>query len=70
MLEAVSWIFAIIAVYGTYLNVKMDKRGFYFWLISNSAFCAINLAQAHLAQGFLFGIYLVLSVIGLQNWKK
>jgi hypothetical protein len=70
MLETVSWIFAIIAVYGTYLNVKMDKTGFYYWLVSNSAFCAINLSNGQLAQGFLFGIYMILSIIGLQNWKK
>jgi hypothetical protein len=70
MLESISWIFTIVALYGTYLNTHRDIRGFYFWLVSNSAFCVINFANNMLAQGFLFGVYTILALIGIKNWKE
>ena len=70
MLEFISWIFTSIALYGTYLNTQKDITGFYFWLVSNSAFCAINLANGMLAQGFLFGVYTILALIGIKSWKR
>ncbi|MCE5319439.1 MAG: nicotinamide mononucleotide transporter family protein [Parachlamydia sp.] len=69
MLEGISWIITFIALYGTYLNVNQDKTGFYYWLISNSCFCVINFLGGTVAQGFLFGIYTILSIIGIRNWK-
>lgn len=70
MTENISWGFALIALYGTYLNVNQDKRGFYFWLVSNLAFATINFLNGSMAQGFLFGIYFILSIIGLKNWEN
>lgn len=70
MLEDVSWIFTIIALYGTYLNINQDKNCFYYWLISNSAFSAINFYSDMKAQGFLFGIYTIMSIIGIKTWKN
>ena len=70
MIESMSWIFVIIAIYGTYLNAHMRRQGFYYWLVSNTAFCVINLGEGHLAQAFLFAVYLILAIIGLQNWKN
>lgn len=69
MIEQVSWFFAVIALYGTYLNVNQNKNGFYYWLISNSAFASINFYNGMWAQGFLFGIYTILAMIGIRNWK-
>lgn len=69
MIEITSWALTLVAIYGTYLNANKDPRGFYFWLISNSAFCAINFSYGMLAQGFLFGVYTVLAIIGIQRWK-
>ena len=70
MIESVSWILTIVAIYGTYLNANKDARGFYYWLISNSAFCAINFCTGMFAQGFLFGVYTILAIIGLQRWHQ
>lgn len=70
MIELISWFLTGIAIYGTYLNANKDCRGFYYWLISNSGFCVINLAIGSMAQGFLFGVYTVLAVIGIQRWGK
>jgi nicotinamide mononucleotide transporter len=70
MVESVSWILTIIAIYGTYLNANKNPNGFYYWLISNSAFCAINFVNGMMAQGFLFGVYTILAIIGIQKWKE
>ena len=70
MIEIVSWGLTFIAIYGTYLNANKDVKGFYYWLISNSAFCAINFCSGMMAQGFLFGVYTVLAVIGIKNWGR
>jgi hypothetical protein len=69
MIESISWIFTLVALYGTYLNTNSDRRGFYFWLTSNIFFSTVNFATGHLAQGFLFGVYTILAIIGLQKWK-
>lgn len=69
MIEQTSWFLAMIALYGTYLNVYQDKRGFYYWLISNSAFAGINFYLGLWAQATLFGIYTVLAIMGLKNWE-
>jgi nicotinamide riboside transporter PnuC len=64
-----SWIFVVIALYGTYLNSNQDKRGFYFWTVSNIAFSLINLENGQLAQSVLFFVYTILAVRGLLMWK-
>ena len=70
MLEQISWVFTVIALYGTYLNTQRDVAGYYYWIVSNGAFFAINLACGHTAQAFLFGTYVVLAVIGIKQWTK
>jgi len=69
MIGNISWLIAMVALYGTYLNVNQDKRGFYYWLVSNSAFCAINFYTGMWAQGTLFGVYTILAMMGIRNWK-
>ena len=70
MLEAFSWMIALIALYGTYLNANQKREGFYYWLVSNSAFALINFSDGKLAQGSLFFVYTILAVVGIKNWKK
>lgn len=64
-----SWIFVCIALYGTYLNSNQDKRGFYFWILSNLAFTIININNEMWSQAFLFLIYTILAVRGLVKWR-
>lgn len=64
-----AWIFVIIALIGTFLNANQDKRGFYFWIVSNIAFMVIELDAASFATAFLFFVYTSLSVYGLIKWK-
>lgn len=69
MIEFFSWICTAIAIYGTFLNAKKDVSGFYFWLVSNTAFCAINFFNACYAQAFLFAVYICLAIVGIKQWR-
>ena len=69
MLENISWILTIIAITGTWLNTCKDVRGFYLWLASNLSFSVINFSSGMYAQGFLFGVYTILAIIGIQRWR-
>lgn len=70
MAESFAWLVTAIALYGTYLNACGERKGFYYWLVSNACFCAINLGHAQYAQGFLFAAYFVLAIKGLESWEK
>lgn len=68
-MTTITWIFTFIALYGTFLNSLQKKKGFYYWIVSNIAFCVINLYYGIYAQAFLFGVYTVLAVQGIIKWK-
>lgn len=70
MLESFSWLLTIIAITGTWLNTCKDVRGFYLWLVSNLSFSLINFYSGMYAQGFLFGVYTILAIIGIQKWRS
>lgn len=70
MLRHLCWIFVLIALYGTYLNSNKDRRGFYFWLVSNTAFVVINFDAGMYSQSALFAVYTWLAIRGLMNWEK
>lgn len=70
MLENISWILTIIAITGTWLNTNKDIRGYYLWLVSNLSFSCINFANGMYAQGFLFSVYAILAIIGIQKWRS
>jgi len=63
------WFLTIIAVIGAYFNSRGAKKGFYFWLISNSGFMVYNYCIDELAMSCLFGVYLLISMNGLRCWK-
>jgi len=64
------WIFTIIALVGAYFNSLGDKKGFYFWIASNTAFALVNFEIGQYAQSFLFLVYLAISINGIAKWTK
>lgn len=69
-MTVITWILAAIALVGTVLNVRQDRRCFFLWLFSNGGFTAVNFARGDYAQGTLFAVYLVLAVLGARQWQK
>lgn len=69
-MTAVTWILAAIALVGTVLNIRQDRRCFYLWSVTNSGFAAVNFFIGQYAQALLFAIYFVLSLLGLRQWRR
>ena len=68
-MSIIAWIAVFIGLYGTYLNSNQNRRGFYFWIVSNIALAVVNLECGQMAQCVLFFIYTGLAVRGLARWK-
>lgn len=64
----ISWLFTAIALIGTYFNAQMEKKGFYFWLMSNAYFSYINFINEEYAIATLFAVYFILAIEGIRKW--
>jgi nicotinamide riboside transporter PnuC len=58
------------ALGGVILNIKKKKSCFYIWLVTNTAWAAVDFYKGIPAQGVLFSIYAVLAVWGIFEWKE
>lgn len=65
-----TWIVAIIALTGVYLNARGKWHGFLFWLVSNAWWCWHNFLIDEYAQASLFASFWLLSLYGIYNWRK
>lgn len=66
----ITWLLAIIALVGTVLNVRQDRRCFFLWLFSNGGFAAVNCGRGDYAQGTLFAVYFILAILGARQWQR
>lgn len=62
------WSFTGLALIGVVLNLKKDKRCFYFWSLTNAAFAVESFLVGALNMTFLFSIYFVLALWGIYKW--
>jgi len=67
---SLTWALTLCALYGTYLNAKKKREGFYWWVVTDAAFCAVNWTIDQYALSALFFIYTLLAIKGLREWKK
>lgn len=65
-----TWLIVIVAMLGTVLNVKRDRRGFILWIVSNLALAVINARGGEWAQATLWIVYVVMAVWGWVSWGK
>ncbi len=64
------WLLAFLSVVGVVLNVRKDRRGFIFWMVSNAGWIVIDWMHGIYAQSVLFMIYFFLALWGWFRWKK
>jgi predicted membrane protein len=58
-IEVLNWVATVVAIFGTYLVSNFNRKGFFFWVVSNTFFCFYNLFYLKNFAGFaLFAIYL------------
>jgi hypothetical protein len=61
-------VFVIIALLGSICNATMRvKLSYVLWLVSNVFLACYNFCIREYSQAFLFGAYLITSMIGLKN---
>jgi nicotinamide riboside transporter PnuC len=65
----IPWILVVVALVGTVLNVRGDRRGFLFWLVSNLGLAVMNALAGSWAQAALFAVYFGLAAWGWWVWK-
>ncbi len=70
LMDATTWVLAILSLAGVWLNIKKDKKCFYLWIIANFGWIAIDIKADLYAQAALFGVYTVLSVYGIYAWSR
>jgi len=65
----IPWTLTIIALIGAWLNSQGEKRGFYYWCLSNVGFSVYNAWIGEYAMCALFFAYLLITVNGMRKWK-
>ena len=65
-----TWVLAALSIIGVILNVRKDRRGFAFWMLTNFGWAAVDFSHELYAQGVLFVVYFFLALWGLVSWKK
>ena len=70
MFELFTWIITAISIIGVILNAQKKIGGFYFWMVTNLAWVAIDLYTGIFAQAALFTFYFVMCFYGVYAWKK
>jgi hypothetical protein len=63
------WLLTLIALYGAYLVSNQEKKGFYWWVVSNTGFAVYNASIGQIAMAVLFCAYLGITINGLRKWK-
>jgi nicotinamide riboside transporter PnuC len=64
-----TWLLTVISLIGVVLNIRQDRRCFYIWTGTNTAWAAVDFHKGLHAQAAMFVVYLVLAVWGIYSWK-
>jgi nicotinamide riboside transporter PnuC len=65
----IPWLLTGIAMAGAIYNSEGSKKGFYYWIISNTGFAVYNACIGELAMAVLFSLYLLITINGIRTWK-
>ncbi|HBJ74014.1 MAG TPA: hypothetical protein DDY86_00395 [Syntrophaceae bacterium] len=64
-----TWLLVVLALIGTVLNVRQDRRGFLFWGVSNTGLAVANVGLGEWAQAALWLTYVGMAAWGWYAWK-
>lgn len=66
----VTWLLAALSLVGVVLNILHSRWSFGLWFITNLSWAWVDFSRGISAQGCLFVIYAVLSVVGWLKWSE
>ena len=64
-----NWLFVLINLFGSFLNVKKRVSGFLCWAICDMYFMLYSLYREEYSQVVLFFIYFLFAVYGIYQWQ-
>lgn len=70
MIANLMWLVTGLSIVGTILNIKKMQVSFVIWLITNTLWFAYDLWLGAYAQSALFGVYIILAIVGIREWRK
>ena len=65
-----TWVLTIASIVGVVLNIKKHRLCFLIWAITNFMWAIVDYQAGLYAQSALFGIYFLLALYGLWEWRK
>ncbi len=64
-----TWAITLASIGGTVANIYKQRWAFFIWLMTNSIWLIIDFRAGLYSQAFLFGVYVLLAVWGLYQWR-
>ena len=64
-----TWLVTFASIVGTIANIKQRRWCFHVWLVTNLIWMVYDLAIGATAQAALMGVYALLAVWGLREWR-
>lgn len=65
-----TWLLTIASLIGVVMNIRLDRRCFYIWTVTNACWCLVDYHKGLYAQAALFAVYFLLAVYGVYEWEK
>jgi uncharacterized membrane protein YiaA len=65
-----TWALTAVSLFGTMLNIRLDRRCFYIWSVTNASWMMFNLLIGQYAQAFLYLVNFALSIYGAIEWQR
>jgi nicotinamide riboside transporter PnuC len=70
MTDLLHWMIVIASLVGVVLNIHRLRACFAIWLITNTAWCIVDVSHGLYSQATLQAVYAGLSVYGLIQWGR
>lgn len=69
MIDLLLWIGTIFGILGAvFVAIKKPGMGQLFWVVGNPSLIIANVIENRWSQVFLFGVYMIITIIGLYNY--
>ncbi len=65
-----TWTLTGLGIAGALLNALRRRSGFFVWAVANSGWIWLHAYRGRTAEVVLFGVYLVLALVGIVNWRR
>lgn len=66
----ISWITTVLALIGTFLNVKKINLCFWFWIASNTLWFIFDIYNGLWSRAILDAVQWVLALWGIVEWNN